>query len=119
MVIEELGLPYSCQQMQSMLTISNPEDTRILYITVTHPDAKMAADIANSYAKAAKTFIASTMEGVEPSDFSIAQEPSVGYNKSVWVSAVIGFVGGGMLAVAILALLFVLDDRPRSPEAIQ
>ena len=48
MVIEELGLPYSCQQMQSMLTISNPEDTRILYITVTHPDAKMAADIANS-----------------------------------------------------------------------
>lgn len=119
MVIEELGLPYSCQQMQSMLTISNPEDTRILYITVTHPDAKMAADIANSYAKAAKTFITSTMEGVEPSDFSIAQEPNVGYNKSVWVSAVIGFVGGGMLAVAILALLFVLDDRPRSPEAIQ
>lgn len=119
MVIEELGLPYSCQQMQSMLTISNQEDTRILYITVTHPDAKMAADIANSYAKAAKTFITSTMEGVEPSDFSIAQEPSVGYNKSVWVSAVIGFVGGGMLAVAILALLFVLDDRPRSPEAIQ
>lgn len=80
---------------------------------------KWAADIANSYAKAAKTFITSTMEGVEPSDFSIAQEPSVGYNKSVWVSAVIGFVGGGMLAVAILALLFVLDDRPRSPEAIQ
>ena len=119
MVIEELDLPYSCQQMQSMLTISNPEDTRILYITVTHPDAKMAADIANSYAKAAKTFITSTMEGVEPSDFSIAQEPSVGYNKSVWVSGVIGFVGGGMLAVAILALLFVLDDRPRSPEAIQ
>ena len=119
MVIEELDLPYSCQQMQSMLTISNPEDTRILYITVTHPDAKMAVDIANSYAKAAKTFITSTMEGVEPSDFSIAQEPSVGYNKSVWVSAVIGFVGGGMLAVAILALLFVLDDRPRSPEAIQ
>lgn len=119
MVIEELGLPYSCQQMQSMLTISNPEDTRILYITITHPDAKMAADIANSYAKVAKTFITSTMEGVEPSDFSIAQEPSVGYNKSVWVSAVIGFVGGGMLAVAILALLFVLDDRPRSPEAIQ
>lgn len=119
MVIEELGLPYSCQQMQSMLTISNPEDTRILYITITHPDAKMAADITNSYAKVAKTFITSTMEGVEPSDFSIAQEPSVGYNKSVWVSAVIGFVGGGMLAVAILALLFVLDDRPRSPEAIQ
>lgn len=91
MVTEELDLPYSYQQMQSMLTISNPEDTRILYITVTNPDAKMAADIANSYAKAAKIFIANTMEGVEPSDFSVAMEPSVGNGAS----AVIGFVGGG------------------------
>ena len=119
MVIEELDLPYSYQQMQSMLTISNSEDTRILYITVTHPDAKKAADIANAYAKAAKEFINNTMEGVEPSDFSVAQEPSVGYGASVGVSAVIGFVGGGVLAVAILAILFVLDSRPRSPEAIQ
>ena len=116
MVIEELNLPYSYQEMQSMLTISNPEDTRVLYITVTHPDAKMAADIANAYAKA---FIIDTMEGVEPSDFSVAQEPSVGYGASVGVNAVIGFVGGGVLAAAILALLFVLDNRPRSPEAIQ
>ena len=53
MVIEELELPYSYEQMQSMLTVSNPEDTRILYITVHSPDAKMAADIANAYAKAA------------------------------------------------------------------
>ena len=119
MVIKELDLPYSYQQMQSMLTISNPEDTRILYITVTHSDAKMAAAIANSYAKAAKEFIIDTMEGVEPSNFSIALEPGVGYSASVGVSAVIGFVGGGVLAVAILALLFVLDARPRSPEAIQ
>ena len=119
MVIEELGLPYSYQEMQSMLTVSNPEDTRVLYITVTYPDAKMAAEIANSYAKAAKTFISKTMDGVEPSDFSIALEPTVGYGTSVLVSAVIGSVGGGVLAVAILALLFVLDNRPRSPEAIQ
>lgn len=31
MVIEELGLPYSYKEMQSMLTVSNPEDTRVLY----------------------------------------------------------------------------------------
>lgn len=119
MVIEELDLPYSYQQMQSMLTISNPEETRILYITVSNPDAKMAAKIANAYAKAAKTFIINTMEGVEPSDFSIALEPSVGSGANVGSSAVIGFVGGGVLAVAVLAFLFVLDNRPRSPEAIQ
>ena len=36
------------------------------------------------------------MEGVEPIDFSIALEPSVGYGASIWVNAVIGFVGGGV-----------------------
>lgn len=119
MVIEELDLPYTYEQMQSMLTISNPEDTRIIYITVSYPDAKIAAEIANAYAKAAKTFIINTMKGEKLNDFSIAQEPSTGYGISQTSSIVIGFVFGGVLAAAVLALMFVLDDRPRSPESIR
>ena len=119
MVIEELGLPYTYEQMQSMLTIVNPEDTRILYITATSTDAKMAADIANAYAKAAKRFIINTMKGEEPSDFSIALEPSIGHSVSVTKKTAIGFLVGSVLAVAVLTLLYVLDDRPRSPQDIR
>ena len=61
MVIDELDLPFTYERMQSMISVTNPEDTRILYITASYPDAKMAADIANAYAKAAKTFIINTM----------------------------------------------------------
>lgn len=119
MVIEELGLPYTYAQMQSMLSVTNPEDTRVLYITVAFPDAKMAADIANAYAKAAKTFIINTMRGEEPSDFSIALEPSVGYRVSKSSRMVMGFMLGSVLAVGLITLLFVLDNRPRSPEHIE
>lgn len=119
MVIDELDLPYSYEQMQSMLTITNPEDTRILYITVTYPDAQMAADMANAYAKAAKRFIINTMKAEEPSNFSIALEPSFGYGVSKINGMIIGFAVGSVFAAAILSLLFVLDNRPRSPEAIQ
>ena len=119
MVIEELGLPYTYAQMQSMLNVINPEDTRVLYISVAFPDAKMAADIANAYAKAAKTFIINTMRGEEPSDFSIALEPSVGYTVSKSSRMVMGFMLGSVLAVGVLTLLFVLDNRPRSPESIE
>ena len=119
MVIEDLQLPYSYEQMQSLITVSNPEDTRILYITVRFPDAKMAADIANAYAKAAKTFIINTMRGEEPSDFSIALEPSVGYRVSKSSRMVMGFMLGSVMAVGLITLLFVLDNRPRSPEQIQ
>ena len=119
MVIDELELPYSYSQMQSMLSVTNPEDTRILYITVAYPDAKMAADIANAYAKAAKTFIINTMRGEEPSDFSIALEPSIGHKVSKSSRMVMGFMLGSVLAVGLITLLFVLDNRPRSPESIE
>lgn len=118
MVIEDLGLPYSYEEMQSLLNVTNPEDTRILYITVAYPDAKMAADIANAYARAAKTFIISTMRSEEPSDFSIALEPSIGRVASKSTEMIKGFLLGSVLAVGIITLMFVLDSRPRSPEDI-
>lgn len=34
MVREELNLPYTYKDMQEMLTVTNPSDTRVLYITV-------------------------------------------------------------------------------------
>lgn len=119
MVIEELNLPYTYEQMQSLLTITNPEDTRVLYITVSFSDGKLAADIANAYARAAKTFIINTMRAEEPSDFSIALEPSIGYTVSKSSRMVTGFLLGSVLAVGALTLLFVLDTRPRSPEDIE
>ena len=118
MVRKELNLPYSYEQMQSMISVVNPEDTRLLYIYATYFDAQTAADIANAYAKAAKEFIIETMRGEEPSDFSIALVPSVAQMQSHRSSVIKGFLLGSVLAVGILVLLFVLDDRPRTPEDI-
>lgn len=119
MVIEELGLPFGYEQMQGMLTVTNPEDTRVLYISVTYSNAELAANIANAYAKAAKAFIINTMRSEEPSDFSIALEPSIGRTVSRSNRIVMGFMVGSALAVGLLTLHYVLDDRPRSPEAIE
>ena len=118
MVIEELKLPYSYESMQGMISVTNPEDTRILYITATNADPKLAADIANAYAKAAKTFIINTMRGEEPSDFSLALQPSNGRVISRPGQMTTGFLLGSVLGIGIITLLFVLDNRPRSPESI-
>jgi len=118
LVREELQLPYSYDVMQSMIRVTNPEDTRILYISATYPDAQMAADIANAYAKAAKTFIINTMRAEEPSDFSIALVPGTAQTVGKLSSIIKGFLLGSVLAVGVLTLLFVLDERPRTPESI-
>lgn len=118
MVREELNLNYSYSALQSMLTISNPEDTRILYITVRHPNPQMAADIANAYAKAAKQFIMKTMDTNEPNDFSVALTPGSSISNSRSHYIIMGFMLGTVLSCGIIVLLFVLDDRPRSPSDI-
>lgn len=118
MVREELGLSYSYEMMQAMLTVTNPEDTRVLYITVTNSDAQMAADIANAYANAAKEFIMNTMKGEQPSDFSIALVPGTAQATSRSRSLVMGFLMGSILAAGILTLIFVLDNSPKTPEDI-
>ena len=119
MVRSQLGVNYTYSQLQSMIRISNPEDTRILYITARHSNAQMAADIANAYASAARTFILQTMDAEEPNLFSVALVPSVASVVSKASNAVKGFMLGAVLAVGVIVLLFVLDDRPRTPEHIQ
>ncbi len=119
MVRQELDLPYSYAQMQNMLTVTNPEDTRLLYITVVNPEAQLAADIANAYARAAKEFIISTMKGEQPSDFSIALVPGSAHVTSRTQSMVMGFLIGSVLAIGVLTLIFLLDNSPKTPEDIQ
>lgn len=118
MVNEELGTNYSYSMLQSMITVNVPEDTRILYITARNTDAQMAADLANAYANAAKRFITQTMRTDEPSTFSIALVPGVASGTSVTSYVIRGVLLGTVLAGGILVLIFLLDNRPKSPEDI-
>ena len=119
MVREELELDYSYGRLQSMLEVANPDDTRILYISITHEDAQLATDIANAYAKAAKQFIQQTMDTKEPNVFSLALEPATAIGMSKTKTVAMGFMLGITAALCIIVLRFILDDRPRTPDDIQ
>ena len=118
MVNEALGTNYSYSALQSMISVSNPEDTRILYITARHPDSQTAADIANAYATAAKRFIVQTMKTDEPSTFSIALVPGVSSGGGVTGYVIRGMLLGTVLSVGLLVLIVLLDNRPKSPEDV-
>lgn len=118
MVRDQLNLPYTYKEMQSMLSVSNPSDTRVLYITVKNADPREATDIANAYADAAKKFILETMDSEEPSTFSLALVPgsATGRSRTSYIS--IGLLLGTFAAIAILLLRSLLDDHPKTPEDI-
>lgn len=108
MVRQKTNLSLSHQQLQNMLLISIPEDTRILYISVRNTDAHLAANLANAYAEAAQEFIVETMEAEKPILFSAAQAPEEGEAPDMLLQILLGFLLGAVLAGGVLTLRFVL-----------
>ena len=100
------------------LSLSNPNSTRVLYISVKHPRGEVAIEIANAYAEKALSFIMARMgNAYEPTEFSAAKyAETVGMSKTRYL--LLGFIGGAGIVVVALVLLFLMDDRPHTPDDI-
>lgn len=119
MVLKNLGLDYSYSEMQSMLRVGNPTDTRILTITITSPDPAEATAIANEYANVARLFISETMETEEPNILSVALEPKSPASPNKSLNIILGFMIGALLAVAVFVMKYIMDDRIHTVEDIE
>lgn len=113
-----LGLDYSYSKLQSMVTISNPKDTRILYITVTSPSSQEAAAIANEYAKVVSEFISQTMATETPNTFSTALKSLRPITPNKTKNVFQGVVIAVLASMAIMAASFIFNDKVKSPEDI-
>ncbi len=118
-VIRSLDLPYTYRQIQRMLTISIPDDTRIIEITVTSESPQEAYDIAMAYAKVAPSFIEAKMETSRPNVFEEARIPTKPASPNTMLNVAIGTFLGAAAAVAVIFVQFVSDDRVRNAEILQ
>ena len=119
MVIKNLGLPYSNQYMQSNLTVTNPSNTRILYITFQSPDPHEAMEIANEYATVAIQFISKTMATEEPNIMSAALEPIYPTSPVKALNIMLGFIVGLFLSIGFITLRFIIDDKIKTADDIR
>ena len=119
MVIDRLGLPYSYNQMTRMLSVSNPTNTRILYIRVTSKSPEEAKIIADTYASVAQEFIATTMDTKEPNLFVEALTPTAPSSPSMSRNLMLGFILGFIVACGIITLRYLMDDKIHSSEDVE
>ena len=118
-VISKLGLPYSTATMRDMVSVRNTTGTHMLDITVTSASPEEAAMIANEYASIASQYIADTMSTDKPNIMSAALVPRspVNINKNRRVMQ--GFLIGAALAMAIVTLHMLLDDKYKTADMIR
>lgn len=119
MVLERLGLPYSYKQLSNMITVTNPNDTRILYIKAVSPDPQEAKDLADTYAEVAREFIAVKMDTEQPNIFEEALLPTAPSSPNKTKNVLLGFLLGMVVSCGIIILQFLMDDRLRSSDDIE
>lgn len=118
-VLQNLNLDYSYRELEDMLDVNNPSDTRILAITVTSDDPVEAAAMANEYASVASDYISDTMVTDRPSLLSQALVPVEPVSPRKLFNTVVGGLLGGLLLAVILVVRFILDDKIKTADDIR
>lgn len=117
-VIDNLGLDMSYTELESDISINNPEDTRILEITVTNPDPEMAKNIVDELSEVSSEFIGDQMEVVPPKVVEEGEVPEYQTSPSLSRNVLMGALVGFVLAAGVIIVLTLMDDSIKSEEDI-
>ena len=110
-VINNLSLDYTVDELQKKVSISNPSDTRALFITVTSSNAKEATVLANEFSNVGKQYIADTMLSETPTTLSVALEPVKPVSPRRMMILCASFIMGALICAGILTIFYLRDDK--------
>ena len=113
-VINNLSLNMDYNTLESMISITNTTDTRILKILVTSPDPQESADIANELVNQAGIYLPNIMETDAPNLVAPASKSSPSYSKNT----MLGGLAGAVLCCAVLLVRFLMNDTFVTPDDI-
>ncbi|MGN0718619.1 MAG: YveK family protein [Anaerovoracaceae bacterium] len=118
-VIESLGLSVEVKDLQKCLSVTNPEETRIINITVEGTDPDLITEIANSFASVSRARISEVMKTDKPQIWEKATVPEKPIKPSKRKNVMMGFLLGGVLAGMVVVLSFLLNDTIKTQEEIE
>ncbi len=117
-VIEQLDLQMSPDALARKITVTVPEDTRILQIDIEDTDPQRAAAIANCIREVSSQQFKEIMNVEAVKTVYEAEVPGGPSAPSASRNAIIGGLIGLVLAIAVFAVIFMLDDTIRTEEDV-
>lgn len=118
-VIDQLNLDISYEQFYNRIEIGNPNNTRILTITVEDADPQLAKDIVDSVARVSSDYIAETMEMVPPKMIEEGTVATMKSSPSVSRNTLIGALAGAVIMCAVITVKFLLNDSIATAEDVE
>ena len=109
----------SVKQFKSLITVSNPSDTRILNITVTYGDPGIAKILADELTEVSCNRIEEVMKMDRPNIFEQGKVDTIPVSPSLFKNVAIAGILGFMLASGVVIVAHLMDDTIHSAEDIE
>jgi len=110
-VLTNLDLPYTYDQISSMLSVTNDTNTRMLDITVRSVNPAEATRIADEYAQVVSSFIAEKLATDKPTTVANALLPTKPVSPNKTKNILFGFVSGTLIGCAWIFIRMIRDDK--------
>lgn len=119
-VIEQLDLEdMEVGGLKGMISVSAPQDTRSIYITVNDTDAYRAQQIANKVREVAAIRICDIMKVEAVNVVDEAYIPTAPSSPNVLKNTLFGGIAGVAVAIAIIVIGFLMDDTIKTSDDVE
>lgn len=118
-VISELNLTDTEDELASRITVSNPENSRFIVISVSDKDPVVAQQIASCVAKVSSEVVKEVMDLEK---VNVAEEANLPLEKSspnLKKNVLLGGVAGVFVSLLLIVVFYLLNDRIRTPEDVK
>ena len=116
--IDDMKLNLTYKELLEKVTIDNPQDTRILSISVEDPAPDMAKLIADKIATVSSDYIGDIMEMVPPKLIEEGEIPIQKSSPSNVKNALIGALLGAVIVCGLITVQVVMNDTIRTEEDV-
>lgn len=109
----------TAKEIRRSLSAAQVGETELFDVIITHSDPEKAAHIANAMAAVAPAEIERFVEGSSAKIIDYAKVPATPASPNVFRNVVFSAFLGGVAAVALLTLQFLMDVRIKEEEDLQ
>ncbi len=118
-VIKQLGLQMSDGALAAKISVTAPNDTRILQIDVEDSNPIRAAQIANAVREISAQQLKEIMQVDAATKVYDAVVPQKASSPNVTKNALLAGVLGLAVAIAVFVVIYIVDDRIRTEEDVE
>ena len=105
----------TAEALRGMITAESPDETEVLYISVTNKNKELAKEIANAIVDVAPAQIEGMVNGSTAKKLDYARK-AIQTAPNVTNNTIVGAAVGAMIAVVFICLQVILDVRVKDEE---